>query len=116
MAPLGTVRIVVQPDQTFRGVLHYESATYHASTELAKQAVREGVAAYDFAGMTADQLNNWYESVVGYRPQVDDASMTDEDLRALCHEVHGAHVAADLQPDSWERAAARAAHWSAGRD
>lgn len=36
--------------------------------------------------MTAAQLNDWYEEVVGYRPQVDDPTMTDDDLRSLCAE------------------------------
>lgn len=37
-----------------------------------------------FAKMSADQLNDWYEQTVGYRPQVDEPNMTDEDLRVLC--------------------------------
>lgn len=40
----------------------------------------------DFANMTAEQLNDWYESMVGYRPQTDDPSMIESDLRALCVE------------------------------
>lgn len=38
----------------------------------------------DFSNMTAEQLNAWYEEHVGYRPQVDDPTMTEEDLRELC--------------------------------
>lgn len=34
--------------------------------------------------MTAAELNDWYERNVGYRPQVDEPSMTDAELRALC--------------------------------
>ena len=30
-----------------------------------------------------DFLNDWYERVVGYRPQEDDPEMTDEQLRTL---------------------------------
>ena len=39
-----TIQIVVLPNQTFRGVLHFEEAKYDVSTELAKQAVASGVA------------------------------------------------------------------------
>jgi hypothetical protein len=45
-----------------------------------------------FAGMDAAALNDWYEAEVGYRPQVDDPTMGDDDLRALCREM-AAHVA-----------------------
>ena len=38
----------------------------------------------DFDKMTAGELNDWYKSLVGYRPQVDDPSMSDGDLRKLC--------------------------------
>jgi hypothetical protein len=37
----------------------------------------------DLLKMTAEQLNDWYEQHVGYRPQVDDPTMTDAQLRAL---------------------------------
>ena len=40
----------------------------------------------DFAAMTPAELNGWYEEMVGYRPQVDDPTMTDDDLRDLCAE------------------------------
>lgn len=33
--------------------------------------------------MTPEQLNDWYERVVGYRPQVDDPKMSDAELRRL---------------------------------
>jgi hypothetical protein len=33
--------------------------------------------------MTAGQINDLYEQIVGYRPQVDDPTMTDDELRAL---------------------------------
>lgn len=39
--------------------------------------------------MTPEQLNAWYERNVGYRPQVDDPTMTDAELLALCLEVAG---------------------------
>lgn len=38
----------------------------------------------DFSSMTSTQLNDWYESRVGYRPQVDNPSMSDIDLMELC--------------------------------
>ncbi len=38
----------------------------------------------DLRTATAEQLNDWYEETVGYRPQVDDPQMTDDDLRKLC--------------------------------
>lgn len=37
-----------------------------------------------FSTMSAAQLNDWYERTVGYRPQVDEPKMTDDELRALC--------------------------------
>lgn len=40
----------------------------------------------DFDTMTPVELNDWYEHTVGYRPQVDDPTMTDDDLRKLCCE------------------------------
>lgn len=36
---------------------------------------------------SAESLNDWYERNVGYRPQVDDPSMTDAELQALCLSV-----------------------------
>lgn len=44
----------------------------------------------DFAAMTAADLNDWYEFAVGYRPQVDNPTMSDDDLRALCRSYHEA--------------------------
>jgi len=38
----------------------------------------------DFSAMTAAALNDWYEEAVGYRPQVDDPTMSDDTLRSLC--------------------------------
>lgn len=40
----------------------------------------------DFDNMNAEQLNDWYEQTVGYRPQIDDPTMTEADLRSLCQE------------------------------
>jgi hypothetical protein len=37
-----------------------------------------------FETMDAAALNAWYETTVGYRPQVDSPSMTDDELRDLC--------------------------------
>jgi hypothetical protein len=37
-----------------------------------------------FNEMTATQLNDWYELTVGYRPQEDDPTMPDAELRELC--------------------------------
>jgi len=39
-----------------------------------------------FADMSAEQLNDWYEATVGYRPQVDDPDMLVEELRELCRD------------------------------
>lgn len=39
-----TLRITVLPNQTFRGVLHFAEVDYDASTELARYAVKEGIA------------------------------------------------------------------------
>ena len=45
--------------------------------------------------MTPKALNDWYELNVGYRPQEDDPSMTDAELRLLCvgvadeYDAHG---------------------------
>ena len=36
------------------------------------------------AHMDAEALNRWYEQNVGYRPQQDDPSMTEDQLRELC--------------------------------
>lgn len=37
--------------------------------------------------MTPESLNDWYERNVGYRPQQDDPTMTDGELRLLCQSV-----------------------------
>ena len=37
-------------------------------------------------------LNQWYEAVVGYRPQEDDPTMSFTDLEALCLEVQAEHL------------------------
>ena len=37
-----------------------------------------------FDRMTPEALNLWYEQNVGYRPQQDDPTMTDDQLRELC--------------------------------
>lgn len=34
--------------------------------------------------MSAEALNLWYLQNVGYKPQEDDPSMTDDKLRELC--------------------------------
>lgn len=47
----------------------------------------------DFTDMTAAQLNDWYERTVGYRPQVDDPTLDDAELRKLCIEVDRFHNA-----------------------
>lgn len=39
-----TLRITVLPNQTFRGVLHFEEVDYDASTNLARYAVQNGIA------------------------------------------------------------------------
>jgi hypothetical protein len=45
----------------------------------------------DFSTMSATQLNDWYEMHVGYRPQVDDPSMSNADLLTLCVGVAKEH-------------------------
>lgn len=51
-----------------------------------------------FNRMSAEALNEWYFRNVGYKPQEDDPSMTDDELRALCKEYeqevrdHGLHT------------------------
>ena len=79
-----TFRITVLPNKTFRGVLHFEACDYEASIDLARHAVKEGVAKWNFAKMPAAQLNGWYEQNFGYRPQIDEPKMTDDELRGLC--------------------------------
>lgn len=37
--------------------------------------------------MTPQALNDWYERNVGYRPQQDDPTMTDVELRQLCESI-----------------------------
>lgn len=49
----------------------------------------------DLNTMTADQLNAWYERTVGYRPQTDDPTMTDDALRQLCKEMAAEHALHD---------------------
>lgn len=86
MADDNTIRITVLRDKTFRGRLHFMELDYDVSSGLAALAVEQGVAKWNLAQATPVQLNNWYEHVVGYRPQVDDPTMSDDDLRALCLE------------------------------
>ena len=38
----------------------------------------------DFGTMTASELHDWYEEHVGYRPQVDDPTMSESELRENC--------------------------------
>lgn len=52
------------------------------------------------AEMTADALNAWYEQNVGYRPQVDDPTMTDAELRSLCESV-AEEYEAEGEPIKW---------------
>lgn len=40
--------------------------------------------ATDLTKLTPAQLNDWYEENVGYRPQVDDPSMSDAALLDTC--------------------------------
>ena len=42
--PKGSKRIVVLAGKTFRGILHFEEATYDASDSLADLAISQGVA------------------------------------------------------------------------
>lgn len=44
----------------------------------------EPFIAPDFACMTAEQMNAWYEQHVGYRPQTDSPGMTEQQLREIC--------------------------------
>ena len=44
----------------------------------------------DFRTMNAEQLNDWYEQHVGYRPQADDPTMTEDQLRELCESYEAA--------------------------
>lgn len=44
----------------------------------------EHAATPDFAAMSAAELNDWYEQHVGYRPQEDCPTMTEEELRDAC--------------------------------
>lgn len=37
-----------------------------------------------FERMSPELCNEWYFQNVGYRPQEDDPTMTDEELRDLC--------------------------------
>lgn len=78
-----SVRITVLAGKTFRGANHYQPVDYDASFNLARHTVECGDAVWNFEKMTATQLNNWYEEMVGYRPQVDDPKMTDNELRNL---------------------------------
>jgi len=78
-----TLRITVLAGKDFRGVRHFAPMDYNASTELATYAVKSGDAEWSFAKMTTAQLNDWYEHFVGYRPQIDEPRMTEEELRAL---------------------------------
>lgn len=63
-----------------------------------REAVEIVCEARDFAAMTAAQLNDWYEQTVGYRPQVDDPTMGDADLRSLCKEYLAASRDAERGP------------------
>lgn len=62
----------------------------------------------NFTEMNSHQLNDWYEENVGYRPQVDDPSMSDDELRGLCEDY--ADVA---EPEEFDH---QAAAWDHTRD
>lgn len=47
-------------------------------------AMKEHEQTAKLKAMTAVELNGWYEGEVGYRPQVDDPSMSNEYLLELC--------------------------------
>lgn len=51
-----------------------------------------------FDAMSAEQMNDWYARTVGYRPQEDDPSMTEAELRALCKSVTEAYENEGTQP------------------
>lgn len=85
--PEGTVCITVLPNKTFRGTTYFQPADFDVSTEFAKATVDQGIAEWNIAMMTPAQLNNWYEITIGYRPQIDDPNMSDDELRALCQSV-----------------------------
>lgn len=95
--PANTIRITILPNKTFRGVLHFQEMDYDASTDLAVHTVKRGDARYNIPGMTVDQLNNWYEEIVGYRPQADDPELSDDDLRSLCVEVETTYAMMDAE-------------------
>jgi hypothetical protein len=47
--------------------------------------ITTGAALASLIGVDAPvALNDWYERNVGYRPQVDDPAMSDDELRTLC--------------------------------
>ncbi len=67
--------------------------------QLCDRETYEGLQTDDFAAilaaastvaalhaMTATALNDWYLQEVGYRPQVDCPTMTEQELRDLCKE------------------------------
>lgn len=49
----------------------------------------------DFTAMNAEQMNDWYEQTVGYRPQVDAPETSEEELRELCISYAQARTEAD---------------------
>lgn len=78
-----SIRITILSGKAFRGVTYFEATDLNASSALARYAVENGLAIYNFDLMTSDQLNDWYEEHVGYRPQVDEPRMTESELRDL---------------------------------
>lgn len=62
----------------------------------------------NFTEMTAVQLNDWYEENVGYRPQEDSPSMSEDELRGLCEDY-----ADEVEPEPFDHQAAK---WDHDRD
>jgi hypothetical protein len=51
----------------------------------------------NFSEMNPAELNDWYELAVGYRPQVDDPTMSDAVLCELCLSYWEASTETDLE-------------------
>lgn len=65
------------------GYTNAQNDALERALQLIAEALNE-TKVEDFGTMTAAELNDWYEKKVGYRPQVDDPSMSETDLRELC--------------------------------
>jgi hypothetical protein len=83
--PNDTICITVLPNQTFRGMLHYQEVTYNASDLLAIHAVNTGIAKYNFDLMTYAQLKTWHRQVLERPAPV----LRTERLRELCERLYG---------------------------